>query len=84
MKTGFMHRTDIDNSPRLRLVYDCLRRGPHTTLQLLHETGLTDIRTPIAELRFPPNNIPINGRFIRKGVYEYSLGVGQMEMKLNV
>jgi len=79
---GEMHRTNLDHSPRLRRVLDCLRRGPHTTWEIIQEARVGDVSSVISELRFPPNNIPIDGKYIRKGVYLYSLAKGQLEMKL--
>lgn len=76
-RLGFMHRTDLDNSDRLRRVLDCLKRGARTTREIIQEADVCAVNTIIAELKAPPNNIPIECHCIRRGVYEYSLPPGR-------
>lgn len=77
-----MHNAKLENSDRLRRVYNALLAGPKTTLQLIREAQVCAVNSIVAELKAPPNNIPIVYKCLRRGIFEYSITEGQLRLRL--
>ena len=75
-----MHYAKLENSERLRRVRDLLLRGPHTTRQIVQEADVCAVNSIIAELK--ANDIPIQCKCLRRGVFEYSIPEGQLDFDL--
>lgn len=67
-----MHSARLENSDRLRKVYELLMSGPKTTMEIVQGAGVCAVNSIVAELR--TNGIEIDCKCLRKGVFEYRLG----------
>ena len=70
-----MHAAKLEHSKRLQSVLKALwySEVPLTTWDLIHISGQCAISSAVSELRDPINNIPIECKCIRRGVFEYTL-----------
>lgn len=78
---GEIHYAKLENSERLQELKRLLLRGPHTTLQILEQTEHVRAVSPaITELR--KNGVPVNCKCLRRGVFEYSIPEGQLDLNM--
>jgi hypothetical protein len=69
---GSSHYANLDNSDRLQRLLMALADGAtHTTLDLIHSTGLCAINSGISELRC--NDIPVTCKCVARGIFTYQL-----------
>jgi hypothetical protein len=69
---GTSHYANLDNSPRLQKLLMHLSDGnAHSTLDIVHNTGLCAINSGISELRC--NDIPVTCKCVARGIFTYQL-----------